>query len=513
MKAGQIIRHCQRKLAATTAPDSRRRQSVARGRALDGWAALCGITLALVLAAFALPAATSAQGDFDLNAAIAAAQPGDTIHVPAGVYPAPVVIDKPLTLIGEGMPTIQGDGTDDVVEINAPDVTLRGFVVTGSGDSLDAEHAGITVGGKHVTLQDNRIEDSLFGIYLHNASDSVLRGNTVIGKDLPISRRGDGLKIWYSANTLVENNNVHDTRDTVIWFSPGATVRGNTMENNRYGIHFMSTDNHLVEDNILRHNSVGIYMMYGNNYTIRRNLLFDSRGPSGYGLGLKEINNGVFEGNRLVNNRVGVYTDGSPIRPDGRVAFSHNLFAYNDIALTMLPNIHRNAYSDNVFLDNNEQVAVAGEGELVENEWAVNGRGNYWSDYTGYDADRDGVGDVPYASKSLYENLMDKHPELRLFQLSPAADALDLAAKAFPIFQPQPKMADPSPLTEPPSLPPVRGIAPAPVAQNLLGALALLALAVVVLLAATRTSFGSLRLRLPLRPARTPRSDVAKPAA
>ena len=45
---------------------------------------------------------------------------------------------------------------------------------------------------------------------------------------------------------------------------------------------------------------------------------------------------------------------------------------------------------------------------------------------------------------------MDKHPALRLFQLSPAADALDLAAKAFPLFQPQPKMADPYPLMAPP---------------------------------------------------------------
>lgn len=438
---------------------------------------------ALILAAVLAPVAASAQAGFDLHAAVAAAAPGDTIHVPAGIYPAPLVIDKPLTLLGEDMPTIQGDGTGDVVVINAPDVTVSGFIVTGSGDSLDREHAGITVGGKHVTLENNRIEDSLFGIYLHNAPDSILRGNTVVGKDLDISRRGDGLKIWYSANTLVENNNVHDSRDAVIWFSPGSTVRGNTMQNNRYGIHFMSTDNHLVEDNVLRHNSVGIYLMYGDHYTIRRNLIFDSRGPSGYALGLKEINNGTFEGNRLVNNRVAVYTDGSPLRPDGRVVFTHNLFAYNDIALTMLPNIHHNIYSENLFLDNNEQVAVAGEGELVQNEWAVDGRGNYWSDYTGYDAARDGVGDVPYVSKSLYENLMDKHPELRLFQLSPSADALDLAAKAFPIFQPQPKMADPHPLTEPPSLPSVRGLPQPPLLENLLAALGLLALAALVLLA------------------------------
>ena len=136
---------------------------------------------------------------------------------------------------------------------------------------------------------------------------------------------------------------------------------------------------------------------------------------------------------------------------------------------------------------------MAGEGELVQNDWAVDGRGNYWSDYTGYDADHDGVGDIPYAAKSLYENLMDTHPELRLFQLSPAADALDLAAKAFPIFQPQPKMADPNPLTEPPSLPPVRGIPQPPVAENLVASLGLLALALAILAAAAGTAFGTFR--------------------
>ena len=406
---------------------------------------------------------------FDLQAALAAAQPGDTIRVPAGVYPAPLVIDKPVTLEGENFPVLQGSGEGNVVEITAPDVTLRGFVVRGSGISLDNEDAGISVGAKGAVIENNRIEDALFGIYLHNAANSILRGNDVAGKDLPISRRGDGLKIWYSADTLVEDNNVHESRDVVIWFSPGVTVRHNTIDNNRYGMHFMQTDNHLIEDNILRHNSVGIYLMYGDNYVIRNNLLLDNRGPSGYGLGLKEIDNGLFEGNRIINNRIGVYTDMSPVNPDARVEFRNNLFAYNDIAVSMLPDTKRNAYHENIFQDNNEQIAVAGEGDIVHNEWAVAGRGNYWSDYAGFDADRDGIGDIPYAAKSLYENLMDKHPELRLFQLSPATNALDLAAKAFPLFQPQPKMADPSPLMAPPVLPPVRGIPEPPRLLNLAG--------------------------------------------
>ena len=475
---------------------NRNGRSINRRRYTMYFAAL--LMIAAIGCSFATPTMAQDTG-FDLHAAIAAAQPGSTIYVPAGAYAGPVEIDKALVLEGEGLPVIQGAGDGDVVSINADDVTLRGFVVRGSGTSLDAEHAGITASGKRITLENNRVEDALFGIYLHNAPDSVVRGNEVIGKALDISRRGDGLKVWYSANSLIENNHVHDSRDSVIWFSPGTTVRGNLMERNRYGLHFMSTDDHLIEDNVLRHNSVGIYMMYGNNYRLVRNLLFDNRGPSGYGLGLKEINNGSFEGNRIVNNRVGVYTDMSPVNPTAEVEFTRNLLAYNDAAIVMLPGTRSNVYHENVFLDNNEQIMVAGEGDILQNTWAVNGRGNYWSDYAGFDANQDGVGDLAYEQRSLYENLMDKRPNLRLFQLSPAAGALDLAAKAFPIFQPQPKMADPSPLVVPPALPSVRGVPQPPTLENALVALGMVSLASALLFAGTRSAFAR-RKRTPASP-------------
>jgi ABC-type multidrug transport system ATPase subunit len=88
-------------------------------------------------------------------------------------------------------------------------------------------------------------------------------------------------------------------------------------------------------------------------------------------------------------------------------------------------------------------------GAFTGNGFTVNGQGNFWSDYTGYDADGNGLGDLPYVSKSLFENMMDKNPALRLFQLSAAQQAIELAAHAFPIFQPQPKFSDDAPLLEP----------------------------------------------------------------
>jgi nitrous oxidase accessory protein len=425
-------------------------------------------------------------GHATLQAMIDAAAPGDTVLVPPGTYAAPLHIDKSITLEGQGWPVIQGDGSGDVIRIEAPDVTVRGFVVRGTGISLDREDAAIRAMGANTVIENNRIEDALFGVYLEQAAESVVRGNTIQGMDLPISRRGDGLKVFYSPRTLLEANTMRATRDAILWYSPYSIVRGNDFADGRYGLHMMQSDHHLIEENIFRNNSVGVYIMYGSGFELRRNLLSGNRGPSGYGVGLKETSDVLLEGNRIVNNRAGVYSDASPLQPETTVTYRNNLFAYNEIGLEMLPNTRRNRFQDNILLDNGEQVNVYGGGDLLQNEWAVAGRGNYWSDYAGFDANKDAIGDLAYTSKSLFDSLLGTQPALRLFQLSPASDALDLAAKAFPIFAPQPRMSDPAPLMAPPPLPPTPGLEAPPTMLNLAVALGMIALAAGILAASLR---------------------------
>lgn len=445
-------------------------------RLVIGWA----LSAALLLMAVCTTAAQSEQ--FDLNAALLAAQPGDVITVPPGVYPAPLTIDKAVTLEGQDWPVIEGDGSGDVVKITAPGVTLRGFVVRGTGISLDREDSAIRVTAADATIENNRVEDALFGIYLANAPRGMVRNNLVLAKDLPISRRGDSLKVWYSADSILDGNTVRSGRDSVVWFSPGAIVRNNLIEDSRYGLHFMQTDDHLIENNILRNNSVGVYLMYGDRYVVRNNLLYNNRGASGYGLGSKDINDLTVEGNQFIANRVGFYNDSSPIDPNAIVEFHHNLLAYNEIGLDILPNVKRNHITENAFLDNTQQVNIAGSGDLTGNRWASDGRGNFWSDYNGFDADGNQVGDLPYQARSLFESLIATHPDLRLFQLSPATDALDLAAKAFPIFAPRPILADDFPLMKPPAIPVVPGLQTPSRFGAQLAALGMIAIGALVLL-------------------------------
>lgn len=391
------------------------------------------------------------QNSLDLQSAINAARPGDVIQVPPGMYTGNFIIEKSLTLEGLDWPVLDGQNQGNVLEINnAPGVTLRGLVIRNSGARLDKENAGIAVDkSPRLVVENNRLENTLFGIYIKESADSRIVNNNIGAKDLDVPSRGDGIRVWYSNNTQVIGNRVNQGRDVVLYYNNGAVIRDNVITNGRYGLHFMYCDDNLVENNRVEGNSVGAFLMYSRRLTLRHNIFANNRGPSGYGMGLKDLDGVEATDNLFSGNRIGMYFDNSPWSVDVSQHFSRNAFVHNDIGLMFTPSVKRNFFSQNSFIDNLEQVALTGSGTFEGNGFTVNGQGNFWSDYAGYDADGDGLGDLPYVSKSLFENMMDRHPELRLFQLGPAQQAVDMAARAFPIFQPKPKFADDAPLLTP----------------------------------------------------------------
>ncbi len=403
---------------------------------------------ALFFLLFAVKSAAQ-ESSFDLKAAVSAAQPGAVIDVPAGVYYGDLAVDKPLHLRGEvaadgSRPVIDGQGKGTVVVINAPGVILENFVIRASGNVIDKEDGGITVeNAEDVQLLNNRLEDVLYGIRAINAHRLVIRGNYITGKRLDIARRGDGLRLWQSEECLVEGNTVERVRDAIFWFSDGTTVRGNTFHDNRYGVHMMYTDRMTIENNYMLGNSVGAYLMYSKNVLIQGNTFQQNRGPSGYGVALKDMDGVTVQENYYLDNRVGLFFDNSPSSVDISQAIERNVLAFNDIGVLMMPAIKRNILRHNTFLDNLEQVGVKGGGSRPGDELGGNGwDGNFWSDYVGYDATGEGVGDIPYHAESLFENIADRHPNLSLFFFSPAQQAIDFAAKAFPVIKPKPKLTD-----------------------------------------------------------------------
>jgi nitrous oxidase accessory protein len=385
------------------------------------------------------------RGPVTLQEWISSAPPGAILRVPPGVYHGPIVIDKPLTLLGDGQAVLDGLGRGTVVHIIAPDVTVRGFVIKNSGRSLAHEDSGILVEAPRARIEENELFDVLFGIYLKNAPGSIIRANRVRGLDVPEAERGDALRLWYSSDVLIEGNQTYNARDAIIWYSARVTVRANRFQGGRYGVHLMYCKEITIESNLLSKNFVGVYAMYTQNLTLRQNLSLGHRGPSGYGIGLKDTDNAQIVENVIADNSVGAFIDNSPSESNSSVLFRRNLFAYNETAVLMFPSVRGDVFTENSFIENFEQVGIAGGGEPHGNSWTQ----NYWGDYLGYDADNDGIGDLVYKSERLFEHLIDRHPQLRLFLYSPAIQAIEFAARALPIFKPQPKLTDPRPLMAP----------------------------------------------------------------
>jgi nitrous oxidase accessory protein len=412
--------------------------------------------LAALLLGAVLAAPATAQQPRDLQALIDATGPGATLELTPGTYEGGVTIERPITIKGLDWPVVDAGANGSVFTVNSPDVAIEGLVITNTGISLDREDAGISSDGSpRLIVKGNRFEDVLFGVFLRTSPNAQVVDNIVGAKQLEPGRRGDGIRLWESPDSLVQGNTIVGGRDTVLWFSNGVKVLDNYVADGRYGLHFMYSDGAVVEGNRLERNSVGLFLMYSRDLVLRNNVMAENNGPSGYGVGLKDMDGVVATGNRFIGNRAGLYLDNSPWSYDGHQTFENNVFAYNDVGVLFQPSVKRNHFTGNAFIDNGEQVGVTGTGTFSGNAWTVDGVGNYWSDFAGYDADGDGVGDVSYLLDDLYSELTDTHPTLQFFAETPASRAVDVAARMFPVFRPRPKVEDTAPLVRMPVMPAV----------------------------------------------------------
>jgi nitrous oxidase accessory protein len=219
------------------------------------------------------------------------AAPGSILKPPPGIYAGPVTIDKPITIDGGGQVTIDAGDKGSVMMLNAGNSVIRGLRLTGSGDSHDTDDSCLDVRGNNNVIEDNVVDNCLFGIDLKQVNDSVVRGNRIKSKDLELGVRGDGLRLWYSNNNLVEKNEIIDSRDMVAWYSNKNIFRDNLGRRSRYSIHFMFASDNIVEHNRFYDNAVGIYFMYTEGGAARNNIISHATGATGMGIGFGSLRN------------------------------------------------------------------------------------------------------------------------------------------------------------------------------------------------------------------------------
>jgi len=393
------------------------------------WA--CVVLLACVSAGQASTLTVGPAAQFQsIQAAVNQAQPGDVIEVRAGTYDENVLIDKQLTLIGIDRPTVRGKTSGSVVVITAGSCVFRGFRVEHSGGDLQSEDSGILLKSSNNRIEQNELTDILYGIYFYRSQGNVIRGNSIRGrKELEAGERGAGLHLWDSPDNIIEDNTISDMRDGMyIQSCNGNQIRRNHVSNLRYGLHYMFSDKNIFEDNFFANNVAGAAIMYSNHIEFRRNAFVHNRGFSSFGILFQECNELIAENNFIIDNATGIFMEA--LR---KTSFRRNVIAQNDVALQMFSNADDNVFTQNNFIDNLTTLQLVGK--RTTTRWSEDGRGNFWSGYDGYDVNEDGRGDVPQRVQDVFEYIEGNYPRLQIYLNSPAAKALAMAERTFPVLR------------------------------------------------------------------------------
>ncbi|WP_010256407.1 nitrous oxide reductase family maturation protein NosD [Myroides injenensis] len=371
-----------------------------------------------------------------IQLAINKADAYDEIIIEEGVYrEVDIEIDKPLILTSKNA-IVDGENKGEIFIIKSDDVTIDGFNIINVGTSYIKDYAAIRVReSANFTIKNNVIKNLFFGIYLEKSKKGKVLSNRIYGKAINEFNSGNGIQLWYCNNIEIRDNYVEKVRDGIyLEFSNFCIIENNISKNNvRYGLHFMFSNNDIVNDCQYINNGAGVAIMFSKEMKMQGNQFIDNWGSAAYGVLLKEVNDTELIKNIFKNNTTAINIEGS-----NRVNYFHNDFISNGWAINSRGANYHNHINYNNFLNNSFDLVY--NGQLNHNNFDH----NYWSEYTGYDLDKDGIGDVPYRPIKLFSYVVSKTPESIILLRSLFVDIIDFSEKVSPIFTPD-RLIDNSP--------------------------------------------------------------------
>ncbi|SDL49039.1 nitrous oxide reductase family maturation protein NosD [Kriegella aquimaris] len=366
----------------------------------------------------------------------------DTLFIKKGTYKEfNIQITKPLTLLGEDYPIVDGEDKGEIITIQANNVTIDGLFIINVGTSYTADYAAIrVVESENFLIQNVVLEKLFFGIYLEKSKNGKVYHNKIIGDAVDEYNSGNGIQLWYSKNIEVKQNIVQHVRDGIyLEFSDNIIIADNTSANNlRYGLHFMFSNDDIYKNNTFENNGAGVAVMFSKRIKMYNNTFKKNWGTAAFGMLLKEINDAEISGNTFAENTVGINIEGS-----NRIVYKNNDFVNNGWAIKVRGACYANSFVNNSFLYNSFDISY--NGNLNDNIFDT----NFWSDYTGYDLDKDGIGDVPYRPVKLFSYIVNRTPETIVLLRSLFMDIIDFSEKVSPVFTPD-NLVDANPLMKRP---------------------------------------------------------------
>jgi len=365
-----------------------------------------------------------------LTAAIRSAPRHGRILVMPGVYAEPtIVVSKPVEIIGQGWPVLDGKGARQIMTVTADSVTIRGLHFQHVGTSFTEDWAAVrfqTVRG--CVIEGNRVDDAFFGIYLAKVNDCVVRNNVLRSGRGREMNSGNGIHLWNSTGITISDNRISGHRDGIYFeFVHNSVISRNVSQGNlRYGLHFMYSDDCQYIDNTFRNNGSGVAVMFTHRVEMIGNRFEENWGGAAYGLLLKEIGDSKLERNVFYRNTTGLMADGA-----NRIKAINNDFIDNGWAVKLEASTQDGTFTANNFIGNTFD--VSSNNSESTNTFAR----NYWDNYRGYDLNRDGFGDVPFRPVRLFSMVVAQNGPSIILLRSNFVRLLDSAESIIPAFTPE----------------------------------------------------------------------------
>ena len=365
-----------------------------------------------------------------LPEALAACSDGDTILILGGKHKIRnTEVGKSITIIGKDDAELISSEGSEILTVTANNVEIRDLIFSGVTTSYLKEYSAIRLRKvRNFNIHHNTINQCFFGIYLERVKDGKIHNNVIQGEMKSEAESGNAIHAWYSDSLYIAYNDISNHRDGIylefVHFSK--VIENYSHDNMRYGLHFMFSNDDMYSGNRFINNGVGVAVMFSRRIIMNSNKFSDNWGRSSYGLLLKEIFDGEIYDNVFDDNTIGIFVEGS-----NRIKYHNNTFYSNGWAIKFSGGCESNEIYHNDFLYNSLDLIVSTQ--LNDNVI----HSNYWSDYTGYDLDRNGIGDIPYYPVKLFSYVLNEVPESIVLMRSLFIDILNYSEKVSPILTPK----------------------------------------------------------------------------
>ena len=392
------------------------------------------------------------QASKTINQIIAQAKPGSKIELPEGVFKGPIVIDKPLILMGIGKQSIiEGDENGTVITIKSSYVTIENLTIRGSGFQRYSLDSGVRADNAlHVEVKNCHICKSLFGIIFHNISNSKIINNTITSyKEKVVDNRGDGIRLWNSYDNLIANNHLFESRDLSLSRSNNNKIINNILESGRFGILINMSHDVSIDTNKIYSNYAGIRLKGSKNIDINNNQIVKTHFSTGSGIMIEGGKNIHVTHNVLTGHSQAFFIDSSTAEIGRQRYIEYNKILNNNVAFHFHQAIKNNTIKYNNIIGNLEDVVKDMRGgKYYKNDIEM----NYWNRYIGFDKNSDGISDIPYQVLIYGDQIWQFAHHTKFFYATPLLSVIDLLERIAPFSTPVLLLEDTKPKTKPVSI-------------------------------------------------------------